>query len=65
MLNNFNDDKQNEIQKQIREEEEKQELVKEQEKSKFNDNQFWQESSMEGQYDLDELMKDLEWSHPF
>ena len=60
MLNNFNDDKQNEIQKQIREEEEKQELVKEQEKSKFNDNQFWQESSMEGQYDLDELMKDLE-----
>jgi hypothetical protein len=60
MLNNFNDDKQNEIQKQIREEEEKQELVKEQEKSKFNDNQFWQESSMEGQYDLDELMKDLQ-----
>ena len=60
MLNNFNDDKQNEIQKQIREEEEKQELIKEQEKSKFNDNQFWQESSMENQYDLDELMKDLE-----
>jgi len=60
MLNNFNDDKQNEIQKQIREEEEKQEQIKEQEKSKFNDNQFWQESSMENQYDLDELMKDLE-----
>ena len=60
MLNNFNDDKQNEIQKQIREEEEKQEQIKEQEKSKFNDNQFWQESNMENQYDLDELMKDLE-----
>jgi len=60
MLNNFNDDKQNEILKQIREEEEKQEQIKEQEKSKFNDNQFWQESNMENQYDLDELMKDLE-----
>lgn len=60
MLNNFNDDKQNEIQKQIREEEEKQEQIKEQERSKFNDNQFWQETSMENQYDLDELMKDLE-----
>ena len=60
MLNNFNNESQNEIQKQIREEEEKQEQIKEQEKSKFNDNQFWQESSMENQYDLDELMKDLE-----
>ena len=47
MLNNFNDDKQNEIQKQIREEEEKQEQLREQEKSKFNDNQYWEGNTLE------------------
>lgn len=40
-------------------------MLKEQEKSKFNDNQFWQGGSLENQYDLDELMKDLEWELPF
>ena len=60
MLNNFNDEK-NEIQRKIREEEERQEQLEQQEKSKFGDNQYWQGSTMENQYDIDDLLKDMEW----
>ena len=59
MLSTFNDDKQSEIQKQIREEEDKLEQMKQLEQSKFNDNQYWADNILESQFDLDELMKDF------
>ena len=59
MLSTFNDDKQSEIQKQIREEEDKLEQIKQLEQSKFNDNQYWADNILESQFDLDELMKDF------
>jgi hypothetical protein len=48
------------LQRQIKEEQEQQELVKQKEQSKFGDNQFWADTSLDNQYDLDDLMKELE-----
>ena len=60
MLNTFSD-QQSQLQKQIKEEEEAQELEKQKEESKFNDNQFWNKSGgFEDQFDLDKLMEDMD-----